>query len=563
MERGASETPGLASPAQFSPDHPPVGNHVPFLHPIPAVGSDRLPFATPVDKNSSPPGSSVYTKALLMISRYFVIAMFYTMTAAWSADRPNFLMIAVDDLRPMLGCYGHPGIHTPNIDRLAERGVVFERAYCQYAKCGTSRLSLMTGLRPDAIGVFSNNARDVAEFRKRRSDAPSIAAWMKQNGYHTQSFGKIYHDGWDNAADWSVPSSPGRPREMWEIVDDADPSQPTLIAERLDCPVMQSPDVSDEHLFAGRMTNQVIASLNNLPQDMPAFLAVGYRRPHLPFIAPKKYFDLYQLDESWLAPAAIPGDDLPVMAWYNSDGYVGSARRVGLTMPNPPNRQQAMAWNGYEMRSYVGVPNHGPIDVATQLRLLQAYAACVSYVDTQIGRLLDAVDQSAHFKDATIILWSDHGWHLGEKTAWGKMSNYEIATRVPLIVAAPGIKPGRTKAISELVDLYPTICQLADVEPPSQLQGESLKTVLLHPRQKSRAIAFSQYSRFSGKYMGKALRTDRYRFVMWTNVKTQKVVERELYDHQTDPHETKNMAAQAEHAELVRRLEHQQETSWR
>ncbi|MDG1897404.1 MAG: sulfatase [Fuerstiella sp.] len=497
-----------------------------------------------------------------MTFRFLATVMFYTMAAVCSADRPNFLMIAVDDLRPMLGCYGHPGIRTPNIDRLAERGFVFERAYCQYAKCGTSRLSLMTGLRPDTIGVFSNNEKDVAAFRKRRSDAPSIAAWMKQHGYHTQSFGKIFHDGWDNAADWSVPSSPGRPREMWEIVDHADPTQPTLIAERLDCPLMQSPDVADDHLFAGRMTTDVIASLNRLPQDRSAFLAVGYRRPHLPFIAPKKYFDLYQPDKSWLAPGAIPGDDQPIMAWYNSDGYVGSARRVGLTMPNPPNRQQAMAWNGYEMRSYVGVPNQGPIDVATQLRLLQAYAACVSYADAQIGRLLDAVDHSEQFKDATIILWSDHGWHLGEKTAWGKMSNYEIATRVPLIMAGPDISPGRTQAISELVDLYPTICQLAGVQPPGQLQGESLVNVLQHPRQNSDAIAFSQYSRFNGKYMGRAIRTDRYRFVAWKNVKTQQIVERELYDHQTDPHETRNMAAVAENAELVRQLEHQLNTSW-
>ncbi|MCP4174217.1 MAG: sulfatase [Fuerstiella sp.] len=497
-----------------------------------------------------------------MISRYFVIAMFYTMTAAWSADRPNFLMIAVDDLRPMLGCYGHAGICTPNIDRLARRGVVFERAYCQYAKCGTSRLSLMTGLRPDAIGVFSNSDKDVAAFRKRRSDAPSIAEWLRQNGYHTQSFGKIYHDGWDNAADWSVPSSPGRVREMWEVVEDADPTQSTLIAERLDCPVLQSPDVDDEHLFAGRMTNQVIGSLNSLPQDMPAFLAVGYRRPHLPFIAPKKYFDLYQPDESWLAPDAIPGNDVPVMAWYNSDGYVGSARRVGLTMPNPPNRQQALAWNGYEMRSYVGVPNHGPIDVATQLRLLQAYAACISYVDAQVGRLLDAIDQSSRFSDATIMLWSDHGWQLGEKSAWGKMSNYEIATHVPLIISGPGISPARTQSISELVDLYPTICQLADVAPPGQLQGQSLMPVLQRPRQESDAIAFSQYSRFGGKYMGRALRTDQYRFVAWKNVMTQQVVERELYDHRTDPHETRNMVVQSEHAELVRRLEHQLNTNW-
>ncbi|MHC4877696.1 MAG: sulfatase [Planctomycetota bacterium] len=472
-----------------------------------------------------------------------------------AAEQPDILLIAVDDLRPMLGCYGDTRVRTPNIDRLAQRAVVFDRAYCQYAKCGTSRLSLMTGLRPDAIGVFSNNEKDVIAFRKRRPDAISIARWLKQHGYHTQSFGKIYHDGWDTPDDWSAPSSPGRPREMWEVTDESDPTQPTTVAERLACPVMQSPDVEDNHLFAGRMTHQVLQTMRNRDSDQPRFLAVGYRRPHLPFVAPKRYFDLYQPDENWLAENSQPAADAPVMAWFNSDGYVGSAKRVGLTMPNPPNREEAIAWNGYEMRSYLGVPNHGPIDTRLQLKLLHAYAACISYVDTQIGLLLDELTSSGRMNNTVVVLLSDHGWHLGEQSAWGKMTNFEIATRVPLLIAAPGVTGNRTQTLAELVDIYPTLCALAGTNPPSHIEGESLIPVLKQPERTIDSIALSQYSRFKDRFMGRALRTDRYRFVLWEEVRSGDVVARELYDHNVDPLETRNLAGQRQHAQRVTELE--------
>jgi iduronate 2-sulfatase len=471
------------------------------------------------------------------------------------AQRPDVLMIAVDDLRPMLGCYGDPNIRTPNIDRLAKRGVVFERAYCQYAKCGTSRLSLMTGLRPDTVGVFSNNEKDVAAFRKKQPKAISMARWLKQHGYHTQSFGKIYHDGWDVADDWSVPSAPGRPREMWEVSDKGDPSKPTIIAERWNCPVMQSPDVSDEHLFAGRMTKQVLSTMRSRNSEDPTFLAVGYRRPHLPFVAPKRYYDLYQPDSSWLAKNPLPNANSPIMAWFNSDGYVGGAKRVGLKMPNPPNRQEAIAWNGYEMRSYTGVPNHGPLTTKTQLELLQAYAACVTYVDTQIGLLLDELDRTKRWEKTIVVLWSDHGWHLGEQSTWGKMTNFEIATRVPFIVAAPGVAPGRTKSIVELLDVYPTLCELTVNTAPGHLEGASIAEVLKHPERALDSHALSQYSRFGDKYMGRALRTNRYRFVIWEEAKGGRVVQRELYDHLVDPNETKNLSGEQSQQEIVAKLE--------
>ena len=474
------------------------------------------------------------------------------------ADKPDILMIAVDDLRPMLGCYGDPRAKTPNIDRLASRGVVFDRAYCQYAKCGASRLSLMTGLRPDAFGAFGHNNKVVEAFRKRRPDAVSMARWLKDQGYHTRGLGKIYHDGWDVESDWSEPPMPGREKEMLEIYDRSNPEGPSIIADRWLCPVMQSPDVPDEHLFAGRMTVEAIRILRERPEGQkPLFLAVGYRRPHLPFVAPRRYFDLHQPNRSWLAKNPEPPKGSPVMAWFNGAGYVGGARKAGLTMPNPPNREQAQLWNGYEMRSYMGVPNQGLLNVRLQLELLQAYAACVSYVDAQIGKLLDELESSGRLENMVIVLWSDHGWQLGEYSTWSKMTNFEVATRVPLIIAAPGIKPARTQNLAELVDLYPTLCELAGVDAPTHVEGESLAPVLRQPGKAITTTALSQHARYNEKFMGRALRTDRHRFVAWFEKKSGRIVERELYDHETDPLETRNLANDPDQAKRVAQLEQQ------
>lgn len=470
---------------------------------------------------------------------------------------PDVIMIAIDDLRPMLGCYGDARARTPNIDRLAARSVVFDRAYCQYAKCGASRLSLMTGLRPDSIQVYYHGDAQVTAFRNRRPDAVSMARWLKDKGYHTQSFGKIDHDGWALATDWSTPPFAGREKEMLEIFDESNPDGPTIIADRFACPVSQSPDVDDDRFFADRMTDEVLAAMADKADGKPKFLAVGYRRPHLPFIAPRKYFELHQPDESWLAKNPQPARGSPIMAWFNSDGYVGATKRVGFTMPHPPNYQEAIAFNGYEMRSYVGVPNQDTIPTSVQLDLLQAYAACVSYVDTQIGRLLDALEKTDRLKNTIVLLWSDHGWHLGEQSAWSKMTNFEVATRVPLMIASPGINPGRTKTLAELVDLYPTLCDLVGIDSPKHLQGESLISALKTPSTTLPSIALSQHIRFNERYMGRALRTDRYRFVLWTDTKNGKIVERELYDHHIDPLETRNLAGDPDFKKQVDALETQ------
>ncbi|MEX2580096.1 MAG: sulfatase [Verrucomicrobiales bacterium] len=470
--------------------------------------------------------------------------------------RPNILMIAIDDLRPMLGCYGDERAKTPNIDRLAEQGMLFERAYCNYAKCGPSRLSLMTGLRPEEIRVVGHGDKDVTAFRDRRADATTLARWFTDHGYETRSFGKIDHDGWQQEEDWSAPPSPGREREMWEIVDPDDPSGDTIVADRLACPVMQAYDVPDDHLFAGRMTSEVVDLLAEAGEEKPFFYAVGYRRPHLPFVAPKKYFDLHAPDESWLASNQAPPREAPPLAWFNSDGYVATADRLGHEMPVHPDREEARLWNGFELRSYLGAPVKGLVGEKTQLDLVHAYAACVSYVDAQVGRLLDGLEDRGLRDNTIVLLWSDHGWHLGEMSAWSKMTNYEIATRVPFIVSVPGKPTGRTRSFAELVDVYPTLCDLAGLERPEHLQGDVLTPVLDEGGNAVKDAVFHEHARYRGKFLGRAVRTNRYRYCEWTDVDGA-VVARELYDLENDPDETVNVAGNepALVAEAAARLE--------
>lgn len=491
-------------------------------------------------------------KILVLLLLLIVSGLASSSTA--DESRKNVIMIAVDDLRPMLGCYGDTRVKTPNIDRLARAGMLFERAYCNYSKCGPSRLSLMTGLRPASVQVHGHGDAEPKAFRARRPDAVSVARWLKDHGYETRSFGKIDHDGWQLASDWSAAPFAGREGEMLEIVDEENPDTPTFIADRHSCPVMQSPEVADDHLFEGRMTNEVLKQLAEVREtkEKPFFFAVGYRRPHLPFVAPKRYFDLYEKNDSWLAPNPEPPEESPPFAWFNSDGYVSAAKRVGLNIPARPDRATAIALNGYEMRSYLDVPREGAISKERQIELIRAYAACVSYVDAQIGRILDSLDDSGLRENTIVMLWSDHGWHLGEMSAWGKMTNYEVGTRVPLIVSVPGLAEGRTESIVELVDLYPTICELTGVKAPPHLEGDSFAPVLEDPiAAAATGSAFHEYVRHQGRHTGRAVRTPKFRCVIWYD-REGKVEFEELYDLEEDPNETVNIAAK--NPEQVKKL---------
>lgn len=475
----------------------------------------------------------------------------------------NVLLIAVDDLRPMLGCYGATPIQSPHIDSLAKRAVVFTRAYCQIAKCGPSRLSMLTSLRPDTTRVYDHRRSDLKRYRNLNPQIASLPKHFRQQGYFTQSFGKIYHDGWDNPSDWSVPSSPGRPAEILETVDEKAIQKiplaqrvdvPTIIRSRDDCPAIQSPDVPDQTLFAGRMTTEAITAIET-KRGGPFFIAVGYRRPHLPLVAPKRYFDLYKLNANWLPANREPPLDAPIMAWFNSDVYAGFAKRVGFTMPIPPtSREQGMLYNGFELRSYRGIPYHGPIEDDLQLKVRQAYMACISYVDAQIGRLLAALRRQKLVEKTIVVFYSDHGWHLGEHASWGKMTNYEFDTRVPLIIAVPGFDAGRTESLTELIDIYPTLCEFSRLPIPMHVEGKSLVPIWSNPKAVINIAAYSQFTRFQ-KYMGRAVRTERYRYVRWSDRKSGQVVARELYDHKVDPAENRNIYEINENSDNIRRLD--------
>ncbi|MEM7146816.1 MAG: sulfatase-like hydrolase/transferase [Verrucomicrobiota bacterium] len=494
-----------------------------------------------------------------------------------ASTRPSVLFICTDDLRPMLGCYGDPVAQTPNIDRLAARGTLFNRAYCQATQCGPSRVSFLTGLRPETTRAFSL-ADHFNWDRKEHPKLVTLSEHFKNHGYHAQSFGKLFHDGRSDPHSWSVPESPGREREMWELVDEeaiADvpfkkrKNIPTLIAPREDCPAWQSPDVPDDTLFAGRMTTDAIATLKEL-KDQPFFLSVGYRRPHLPFVAPKKYFDLYAKNKSLLPdPDHRPTPEgAPVVAFYNTSSYAPKpGGKPSRWKPAPPRRvetmEDAIQWSGFELRSYNNIPNEGVFDDDLVISLRQAYLACVSYVDAQVGRLLDALEEEGLADNTIIVLTSDHGWHLGEHATWAKMTTYEWSARVPLIIAAPNITPSKTNGLAELVDLYPTLAHLAALPLPAQLEGDSLVPLMKNPAKKNwdrQNPAFTQFARRDWA-MGRAIRTDQHRYVEWRDKKTNQLIATELYDHQLDPAETQNLAHQKNQSQTITSLAQKLHTS--
>ncbi len=466
---------------------------------------------------------------------------FATTSIAAGTQYPNVLFIAVDDLRPSIGCYGDQHAITPNIDRLAERGVRFDRAHCQVAVCNPSRASLMTGLRPDKLGVWTLPIH----FREAMPAAVTLPQWFRRFGYTAVSHGKIYHNPTPDPQSWSEPirslprlksaypeGTPQRIRKVQQALPKNDWRKNNLRG-----PSTAAPDVEDNRLVDGARTDMAIEDLRRLGKgDAPFFLAMGYIRPHLAWIAPKKYWDLHD-------PVALP---------------VLTDRIV--TANTPP---YALS-NSYELTHYVDLVDFPkPWDeqrVADERarHLMHAYYACVSYIDAQIGRLLDALDEAGLAENTIVVLWSDHGWKLGEFNGWGKMTNYEIDSRVPLIISAPGLQQTagqQSDELAELLDLFPTLCELAGIDTPDFVDGSSLVPNLKDVRVRVNDAAYSQYYRnFEGhEYMGYAIRTNEHRFVEWRDFSTGDVTARELYDHQADHSESVSLAESAPQ-ELIDRL---------
>lgn len=486
-----------------------------------------------------------------------LMVTWHSMALAAQNGKYNVLFIAVDDLRPELGCYGVPLVKSPHIDALARTGTVFNRAYCQQAVCNPSRTSLLTGRRPDTTNIYDLQTH----FRLHLPDIVALPQYFKEQGYHTQSLGKVYHDLLDDPQSWSVRSwvprdqmygkpenqaavermkerlrSEGTLIQMDKI--ERDPKTHALLKHgykgsvRAIGPSWENPDVSDSALRDGMLADKAIEALGQV-KDKRFFLAVGFYRPHLPLVAPKKYFDLYRPQELPLAGNPYPPEDAP---------------KIALT-------------HFGELRTYSDIPKQGAVSDGKARELIHGYHAAVSYVDAQIGRVLAELDRLGLRDRTVVVLWGDHGWQLGEHGLWCKHTNFELATRSPLIISSPGQanRGVATDALVEFVDVYPTLVELCGLPMPEGLEGASLAPVMNAPDRPWKRAAFSQYPR--GKAMGYSMRTDRYRYTEWAKP-GESPIGVELYDHKKDPDENVNLAGQPEHTDLIARLSRQLHAGW-
>ncbi|MAI74395.1 MAG: iduronate-2-sulfatase [Rhodopirellula sp.] len=449
----------------------------------------------------------------------------HQLTAA--TNRPNVLFIAVDDLACSLGCYGDLIAKTPNIDRLAASGVCFQRAYNQLPLCNPTRASIMTGLRPDQIKVYDLDRH----FREELPDVVTLPQAFQRAGYFAGRVGKIYHynvpasigtDGFDDPPSWMQTINPiGRDKEEESLIFNAEPHR--KISGALSWLAAEG---KDEEQTDGMIATEAIRVMESKRQE-PFFLAVGFFRPHTPYVAPSKYFELYPVDKLRLPFAPINDRaDIPTAAFAH----------------NCP------------------VPNYS-LPKSTLLQAMQAYYACVSFIDAQVGRLLNALDRLKLTDNTIVVFWSDHGYHLGEHNGiWQKRTLFEQGARAPMIVRAPGQAGNGTSSprVVEFVDLYPTLTALAGIQAPSGLAGRSLEKLLQDPIATWDGHAITQIlrpadQRLATPVMGCSIRTERWRYTEWANGEAGK----ELYDHHADPMEFNNLAVEPDEqaVRIIKRLQ--------
>lgn len=428
-------------------------------------------------------------------------------------QRPNILFIAVDDLRPEIACFGAKHMHTPQLDHLASRGVLFERAYCMVPTCGASRASLMTSVRP-------TRGRFTTYFAWAQKDAPAavpIHTHFKANGYHTVSLGKVFHNKDDHADGWSEPpwrSKLDQYQKQAEYRSDIKKHRKQFPQKtRHRGMPFEFADAEDSDYPDGECTDRALEYLEKLSQvqDKPFFLAVGFRKPHLPFNAPQKYWDLYDIEDI----------DLPTN--YHA----------------PKDAPKAAVHNSGELRSYAEIHPSKPVDRAMARQLIHGYYACVSFIDAQIGRLLEQLDESGLSENTIIVLWGDHGWQLGEHGMWNKHSCFETSMLTPLIVVQPGgAEQGtRTRGMVEFIDIYPSLCEMAGLEIPAHVEGKSFVTLLADPTLPGKPFAVGRFKE------GDTIRSKNFRFSTYSAKNGAKLGEM-LYDHRVDTAENFNQASQ-------------------
>ena len=435
--------------------------------------------------------------------------------ASTAPKKLNVLIIAVDDLRDTLGCYGNTAIKTPNIDRLAARAVRFDRAYVQYPVCNASRSSFLSGLRPDQTGVTDNRTL----LRDRLPEVVTLPQLLKDDGRHSAAFGKIFHLG--GGRDAAVRARWMDLPKSWHTAQsfEATALGRTQIAGRdltggkLSWCKWGAMDGGDDDQPDGQIARGVIAQIEALG-DQPWVIGAGFMKPHDPFLAPKKYFDLYPEDS--LALHRPPAGQTPAPPLAIGFGELGAA---------------FAQFTDRERREF-----------------LRAYYACTSYMDAQVGRVLATLDRLKLWETTIVIFLGDHGYHLGERDWWNKNTLFDRSCRAPLMIAAPGVKAGVARGLVEFVDLYPTVAELCGLTPPPKLAGQSLRPLLRDPAAPGKPAAFTLVTRGPNQ-RGDSVRTDRWRYTAWSDGA------RELYDHTADPGETKNVAA--DHPDVTRYLEQQ------
>jgi iduronate 2-sulfatase len=447
-----------------------------------------------------------------MKRRHFIQAAMAVSTVAAGVapkQRPNVLFIAIDDCKPVFGCYGDSFVKSPRIDRLAAQGTTFLNNHCQWAVCGPSRSSLMSGLMPETTGVMG-----FKQMRAINPDLVTLPQHFRANGYETAATGKLNdyrcveggHES-DDPLSWSVPYTSGS-------------KNPYRAKGKVACEA----SANDEKEHGDRqICDTGIGLMNQLANGgKPFFLGVGFKKPHLPFVAPSSYWNLYDRADVELAE-----------------------------FQQKPKNGEPFAWNDCkEMRGHSDIPNQGDIPEDKQRELIHGYYACVSFIDSLVGRLLDNLKQLGLAKNTIVVLWGDHGFHLGDHGEWGKHTNMEQATRSPLIISAPDFPMvGKTANPSGFIDIYPTLCELAGLPIPGNLHGRSLVPMLGNPEAKVRNGTVSIFRR---KAMGYAYRTERHRYIEW--VRGKEVVARELYDYEADPLEKVNLAADERSKPLMKKL---------
>jgi len=518
-----------------------------------------------------------------IISFCLLLVFAQSQMQAQTKSKPNILFIAIDDLKPLIGAYGNKFVKTPNMDRLAKMGTTFLNNYCQQAVCGPTRASLLTGMRPDMTKIWDlkTQIRDVSP------DIVTLPQYLITQGYSTQGIGKVFDprnvDVNTDKVSWSIPyyktdkkyyvPELGEPAEGRYQLKETKLAAEKVIKEALAkgmtkaeanneatakvSPTTENIDVADNAYTDGANILQAQDILTQLSKkNEPFFFAVGIAKPHLPFVAPKKYWDLYKRENIVLEPFQEINKN-PIEVAYHNAGELRAYTDIPAVIAVTPQKELGLS-----------------LSTEKQKELLHGYYAAISYTDALVGKLLNTLDSLGLTKNTIIVLWGDHGWHLGDHNLWCKHSNFEQATHAPLIISAPGYASNKTKSYSEHVDIFPTLCDLAGVAIPTQLQGKSLQPIMKNPMASVKEYSISQYPRSgvdeendrlgyaAANVMGYSIRNSQYRYTIWMKngfrstqpFKSESVIGDELYDYKADPLEKVNVAKDVNYDGVAKKL---------